>query len=107
MLLQDNLVVKRGIKKGTCYYINPKLIKNAKAGIKTTLKTVEPHVLKTLVYEDLRLHPDSGVREIIERLKDADIRDVRKILYAGVESGELEPHGASKNRTYTLVNGMP
>lgn len=104
LLLQENLVVKRGVKKGTCYYINPKLIRNAKAGIKTTLKTVEPHVLKTLIYEDLRLHPDSGIRDIYGRLKDADIRDVRKILYAGVESGELEPHGASKNRSYTLVN---
>ena len=99
LLLQESLIVKRGVKKGTCYYINPKLIKNVKAGIKTTLKTVEPHVLKTLVYEDLRRHPDSGIREIIGRLKDADIRDVRKILYAGVENGELEPHGASKNRS--------
>lgn len=106
LLLQESLIVKRGVKKGTCYYINPKLIKNVKAGIKTTLKTVEPHVLKTLVYEDLRRHPDSGIREIIGRLKDADIRDIRKILYAGVENGELEPHGASKNRSYTLVNNM-
>lgn len=106
LLLQENLIVKRGVKKGTCYYINPKLIRNAKAGIKTTLKTVEPHVLKTLVYEDLRLHPNSGVREIMDRLKDADIRDVRKILYVGVANGELDPHGASKNRTYTIVDGM-
>lgn len=103
LLLQENLIIKGGVKKGTCYYINPKLIKNAKAGIKTTLKTVEPHVLKTLVYEDLRIHPNSGIRDILERLKDADIRDVRKILYAGVESEELEPHGASKNRTYSLI----
>jgi ATP-dependent DNA helicase RecG len=103
LLLQENLIIKGGVKKGTCYYINPKLIKNAKAGIKTTLKTVEPHVLKTLVYEDLRIHPNSGIRDILERLKDADIRDVRKILYAGVESEKLEPHGASKNRTYSLI----
>lgn len=102
-LLKENLISKNGVKKGTCFYINPKLIKNAKAGIKTTLKTIEPHVLKTLIFEDLRLHPKSKIREILDRLKDADLREVRKILYDSVDKGELLPEGASKNRTYSLA----
>lgn len=102
-LLKDNLISKNGVKKGTSFYINPQLIKNAKTGIKTTLKTVEPHVLKTLIYEDLRLHPNSKIREIVDRLKDADLREVRKILYEGVDNGDLLPSGASKNRTYSLA----
>lgn len=102
-LLDENLICKAGVKKGTCFCINPKLIQNAKAGIKTTLRTIEPHVLKTLVYEDLRLHPGSRIREIEQRLESADIRDIRKILYAGVDCGDIKPEGASKNRTYSIL----
>ena len=102
-LLDENLICKTGVKRGTCFYINPKLIHNAKAGIKTTLRTIEPHVLKTLVYEDLRLHPGSRIREIEQRLESADIRDIRKILYTGVDCGEIKPEGASKNRTYSAL----
>jgi ATP-dependent DNA helicase RecG len=102
-LLDENLICKTGVKKGTCFYINPKLIHNVKAGIKTTLRTIEPHVLKTLVYEDLRLHPGSRIREIEQRLESADIRDIRKILYAGVDCGDIKPEGASKNRTYSIL----
>ena len=102
-LLDENLICKAGVKKGTCFCINPKLIQNAKAGIKTTLRTIEPHVLKTLVYEDLRLHPGSRIREIEQRLESADIRDIRKILYEGVDMGEIQPEGATKNRTYSLL----
>ena len=68
-----------------------------------TLRTIEPHVLKTLVYEDLRLHPGSRIREIEQRLESADIRDIRKILYAGVDCGDIKPEGASKNRTYSIL----
>lgn len=102
LLVKENLICKSGVKKGTCFYVNPQLIKNAKTGIKTTLKTVEPHVLKTLIYEDLRLHPDSTAREVFGRLQYVDIRDVRKVLYAGIEDGDLIPNGASKNRSYRL-----
>ena len=101
-LLKDNLIHKNGIKKGTYFLVNPQLIKNAKTGVKTTLKTVEPHVLKTLIYEDLRLHPSSGIRSIIDRLENVDIRDVRKVLYAGVHKGDILPNGEKKNRTYKM-----
>ena len=79
------------------------MLKNSKTGVKTTLRTVEPHVLKTLVYEDLRLHPGSRIREIVQRLESSDIRDIRKILYEGVDMGEIQPEGATKNRTYSLL----
>jgi ATP-dependent DNA helicase RecG len=103
LLVKDNLICKSGVKKGTYFIVNPKLLQNAKTGVKTTLRTVEPHVLKTLVYEDLRLHPVSRIREIEQRLESADIRDIRKILYAGVDCGDIKPEGASKNRTYSIL----
>ena len=102
LLVKDNLICKRGVKKGTYFIVNPKLLQNAKTGVKTTLRTVEPHVLKTLVYEDLRLHPGSKTIEIVERLKDTDIRDIRKILYEAVRMGEIDTMGGNRNRTYKL-----
>jgi hypothetical protein len=49
------------------------------------------------------LHPGSRIREIEQRLESADIRDIRKILYAGVDCGDIKPEGASKNRTYSIL----
>ena len=73
-----------------------------KIGIKIPLKTIEPHILKTLIYEDVKRHPNSRISDICTRVKDVDIRDVRKILYAGVQTGVLTPAGSRTNRTYTI-----
>ena len=51
-LLKDGIINKKGTKKGTTYYINPKLIANSKANIKTSLKTIEPYALKALILDD-------------------------------------------------------
>lgn len=104
----DNLVnlgilVTRGQKKGNAFLINPKLISGAKLNQKTTLKTVEPHRLKLLIEEDLRLHPKSKISEIATRLPDADIKDIRKMVYSMQDDGVLEREGGNKNMTYQLA----
>ena len=55
--MKDNIVCRKGVKKGSFFSINPQLIKNAKVNLVTTLKTLEPHALKALIMEDLKLHP--------------------------------------------------
>ncbi len=105
-LLKQHLICKDGIKKGTSFIINPQLIKNAQVGIKTTLRTVEPHVLKTLILQDLLIHPNSSARDILSRLSDVDLRDVRKVLYSCVDSGEVIALGGTKNRTYQLSESI-
>ena len=102
-LLQEKIICKTGVKKGTQFYINPRLIENAKANITTSLRTLEPYVLKTLIYEDIKHYPNSKISEIKERIKDVDIREIRKILYAGVQSGDLIPIGSKTNRAYSLA----
>ena len=104
----DNLVnlgilVTRGQKKGNAFLINPKLISGAKLNQKTTLKTVEPHRLKLLIEEDLRLHPKSKISEIATRLPDADIKDIRKMVYSMQDDGVLEREVGNKNMTYQLA----
>ena len=38
----------------------------------------------------------------LSRLYDVDLRDVRKVLYSCVDSGEVKTLGGTKNRTYQL-----
>lgn len=103
-LLNMGLVNKRGTGKGTTYYINPKLIANSKANVKTTLKNIEPYTLKALIIEDLRVHPKSLMSEIAERLPDVELKELRNMVYKMVGE-ELNATGGRTYRRYELVNG--
>ena len=83
-LLKDGIINKKGTKKGTTYFINPKLIANSNANIKTSLKTIEPYALKALIIEDLKYHPQSLISEIAERLPDVERNELQKMLYSMV-----------------------
>lgn len=100
-LLKDNIIGRNGAKKGTQFFVNPQLIKNAKVNLKTTLKTVEPYVLKTLIMEDLRAHPKSKISEIAGRLPEVDLQELRKMVYSMVDV-ELITEGARTDRRYAL-----
>ncbi len=102
-LINQGILITRGQKKGTAYLINPKLIAGARFNRKTTLKTVEPHRLKMLIEEDLRLHPWSKISDVAKRLPDADIKDIRKLIYSMVKDGILEREGANRNMSYQLA----
>ena len=102
-LLSQGILITRGKKKGTEYLVNPKLIENAKVNRVTTLKTVEPHRLKMLIEEDLRLHPNSKISDISSRLPDADLKDIRKMVYGMVEEQILIAEGANRNKTYSVA----
>lgn len=100
-LLRDGIINKKGTKKGTTYYINPKLIANSKANIKTSLKTIEPYALKALVMEDLKYHPQSLLSEIAERLPDIEKADLTSMVYSMVDN-EIVGEGSKKLRKYSL-----
>lgn len=100
-LLKDNIIGRNGAKKGTQFFVNPQLIKNAKVNLKTTLKTVEPYVLRTLIMEDLRAHPKSKISEIAGRLPEIDLPELRKMVYSMVDV-ELITEGARTDRRYVL-----
>lgn len=100
-LLKDNIIGRNGVKKGTQFFVNPQLIKNAKVNLKTTLKTVEPYVLRTLIMEDLRAQPKSKISEIGGRLPEIDLQELRKMIYSMVDV-ELITEGARTDRRYAL-----
>lgn len=102
-LITQNLIISRGKRKGTEYLINPKLIQSAKVNIKPSLITIEPHRLRALIEEDLKMHPHSLIGEISSRLSDVPIDDLRKCMYKMVRDGILDHHGGKTYRRYDLA----
>ncbi len=102
-LLEQGLVINRGLKKGTEYLINPQLIVNAKLNVKASLKVIEQHRLKALIIEELRLRPESSIDDIHKQFSEIDIKDIRKAVYELAENNEIEHSGGTKGRTYWLA----
>jgi ATP-dependent DNA helicase RecG len=105
-LVEHGILITRGVKKGNAFLVNPKVIANSKANIKTSLKTIEPHRLVALIEEDLGLHPDSTRREIQNRLPDVDEKDLKKYLYDMVKNGKASSAGGKTYRSYSLKAGV-
>lgn len=102
-LVSLSLIVQRGVKKGTQYVVNPRLISNARLNVPTSLKTIEPHRLNALIEEDLRLHPESMISEISERLPDVDRKDIQRQVYNMARQKHLTTSGSKSNRRYSMA----
>lgn len=102
ILCTKNIVLTRGRGKGTKYYVNPDIISNSRANLKTTLKTIEPYRLRELILQDLKYHPRSLVSEMSERLPDIPFTDLQKCVRKMVSEGALVYEGGRKYRRYSL-----
>ena len=102
-LIEQDILVTRGVKKGTEYLINPKLIAGAKINLKPSLRTIEPHRLKALIEEDLKVYPNSKSADIQRRMSDLSIADIRKYLNAMILEGKIDTSGSKKSKTYSLA----
>lgn len=102
-LLENKILISSGIGKGRKYKVNPKFISEAKIQTKTSLRTLEPHVLKALIKEDLRFHPESSVTEIASRLPNVNIKELETLIRKMASIGEIVPLGGRKFRTYRLI----
>jgi ATP-dependent DNA helicase RecG len=101
-LLKKGIIGERGVGKGSSFFVNPKIISNSKANLKTSLKTIEPYRLKALIIEDLRFHPNSRISEIATRLPDVEYKELRKMLYDMVGKKEIIYSGGRAYRKYDL-----
>ncbi len=101
-LLEKNILVARGVKKGTEYLLNPDVFSKAKLDLTPSLRTIAPHALQALIMEDLKYNGASRLSEIQGRLNGAIADDVKKTVYKLVERGLLETHGGKRNRTYSI-----
>lgn len=102
-LVDKSILITRGIKKGTEYLINPKLISSSKINIKPTLKTIEPYRLQALIEEDLTKYPNSLIADIHQRLEDVPLTDIRKTVYKMVANSVLSHSGGKTYRTYFMA----
>ena len=98
---KSHLITKSGVKNGSYFQINPTLLRNAKSNIVTTLKTIEPHVLKALIKEDIRMHPMSKISDIANRIPDVDIKEIRKQLYNMIGT-DIEKEGTRFDSKYYI-----
>jgi ATP-dependent DNA helicase RecG len=102
-LAEQSILITRGIKKGTEYLINPKLIASSKINIKPTLKTIELPRLKALIEEVLRVSPCLSISDIHQKVGDVSIDDVRKCVYKMTKEGTLTFTGGNKKRVYQVA----
>ncbi len=103
ILCTKNIVMTRGRGKGTKYYVNPDVISNSRANLKTTLKTIEPYRLRELILQDLKYHSHSLVSEMSERLPDVPFTDLQKCVRKMAAEGALAYEGGRKYRRYNLL----
>lgn len=102
-LLDKNILISRGVKKGTEYLLNPDLFSQAKLNLTPSLKTIEPHKLEALILEDIRYNGKSKMSSIKERLSEVYPDDIKKTVYKLARKAILGKEGADKNRVYFLI----
>lgn len=102
-LIDKHILITRGIKKGTEYLINPKLITSSKINIKPTLKVIEPHRLEALIIEDLLRYPKSKSLDVQKRIEELPIEDIRKKLRAMENEGKILTEGSKKGKVYYVA----
>lgn len=102
-LLTWGLVSASGRTRGRTYRVAYDILHTANFGWKTTLKAIEPHRLQELILEDVRRHPQSGYREIHDRIgQEIAVRKVQRTLYSLLRKGALRCSGAKRWRTYSI-----
>ena len=67
-LVDSKIILAKGKTRGTEYYVNPEVIRSANYNRTPSLKAIEPHRLRELIYEDLKLYPGSSISEISSRI---------------------------------------
>jgi ATP-dependent DNA helicase RecG len=102
-LLEWEIVLPRGVKKGTEYLVNPKAYAAANLDVKPSLKTMEPHRLRALIEEDLRAYPRSLMSDIHRRLDELSEADIRREVYRMVADGVLDHTEGRTYRRYFLL----
>jgi ATP-dependent DNA helicase RecG len=103
-LIDKNILTIEGKTKGVMYMINPKILASMEHNLKPSLKTMEEHLLRALIIEDLKAHPKSKIAEIHGRMDDLDIEYLRRIIIKMGKEKQIEKEGGKRNMVYFLPN---
>ena len=98
------LVQSAGRTKGTRYFVDPNLLRDASVSIPTTLRRIEPHRLLELVREDLRRYPRSKIGEIGARIgPEVNRSQLKRALAELVGLAVVVMEGERNGARYRLV----
>lgn len=102
-LLELGLVQSSGRTQGTRYFAAPAVLKGSGLDEKTTLQRMEPHRLRALIEEDLRLYPLSSSGDIHRRVgSELTAKTVKRALDELVSGGVVAYQGEKRWRRYWL-----
>jgi ATP-dependent DNA helicase RecG len=106
-LVERGLVNQVGRTKGTRYFVPPDLLRRTGLDTRTTLRRVEPHRLRALIFEDVERYPRSSIREIHER-NGAEIppRTMSRALRLLVSHGDVVMMGRGRWARYLCATSM-
>jgi ATP-dependent DNA helicase RecG len=102
-LVDLGLVKTKGKTKGVEYYLNPDFLRKVDFKGKTNLKKIEDPRLKELIFQDLKVYPNSSVSDIHQRVGiEIPIRKIKSQLYSMVEDNTLGVTGERKATRYFI-----
>lgn len=102
-MLELDIIRSHGRTKGTEYYLSPEVLKRANFKRKTTLRTIEPHRLCELLYQDLKAYPDSSLTDILSRIgSEIPRRRAKAQLGKLIAEGKVVPKGTRRWMTYSI-----
>lgn len=93
-----------GKTKSVEYRIAPQLLRDSRFKGKTTLKRIEPHRLRELIIEDLKLYGASSVKDINTRIgEEITYKSIQRMLKSLIEDELVISTGATNNVRYRLT----
>jgi ATP-dependent DNA helicase RecG len=102
-LLNFGLVSARGKTKGTEYFVNPAVLQKVKFTGKTSLKKIESHRLRELIFQDLLVYPQSSLTEVHERIgKEISRRRIKNLIDEMRSSNEVASSNSGRWTRYSI-----
>ena len=102
-IVETNDAKTRGVE----YRVNPQLLRDSDFKGKTTLKRIEPHRLRELILEDLKLYGPTPIKDINIRIgEEINLRSIQRLLKGLIEEGLVESLGATNTLRYKLATNQ-
>src|SRR5690606_28488234 len=102
-LVEIGLVQHQGKGKGTEYFINPEYLRKLDYKGQTNLKKIEPHRLKELIIEDLKIYFPSSIGNIETRIgNEIGRKKISKALNDLIKEDRVIKSGILRHTKYSL-----